>query len=558
MTGIRSQLLLVCASAGVLVLAALVTASGQQPGRPDPERAHALGDSNLDGKLSLEEFRELVLHGPRQKAAAKKAVSPALLGPLFRRLDVDADGSLTVKEFARINELRGGAAGGAGPFAKKVGGPFMKGALARKKAAAPGAGGAKPKPAPAAANRPVTAEGAKFFETKIRPVLMNKCAKCHSSTAEKLKGGLLLDSREGLLKGGDTGAAIVPGNLDESLLITAIRYKDESLQMPPNGKLPQEVVADFEEWVKMGAPDPRGTQATKAAAKAPVDLQKARKFWSFQPPRMVEPPPVKEVTWPRTDIDRFLLGALEAKSLHPVADAERPTLIRRVTFDLTGLPPTPEEVDAFMADSSADAFKRVVEQLLASPRFGERWGRHWLDVARFAESSGKANMMYPNAWRYRDWVIAAFNEDKPFDAFVREQLAGDLLPAGDDRQRAELAIATGFLAIGSKTHNTQNRKQFVLDLADEQIDVTSEAFLGLTVACRGATTTSSTRSASATTMRSRAFSRARRRAMEHCRAWCKTSIRRRSSSSRRRLASHRPCPSSRPSADERSRSNWPS
>ena len=158
-------------------------------------------------------------------------------------------------------------------------------------------------------------------------------------------------------------------------------------------------------------------------------------------------------------------------------------MIRRVSFDLIGLPPTPEEVEAFVADTSPDAFKKVVDRLLASPRFGERWGRHWLDVARFAESSGKANMMYPNAWRYRDWVIASFNADKPFDAFVREQLAGDLLPASDDRRRAELVIATGFLALGSKTHNTQNRQQFVLDLADEQIDVTSQAFLGLTIAC---------------------------------------------------------------------------
>ena len=478
MTASRSQLLLTGVSAGTVLVLALVVARGQQPVRQDPERAVSFGDSNLDGKLSLEEFRDLVLNGPRQKNAAKKAVPPALLAPLFRRLDTDGDGSLTVKEFARINEIRGGA------FAKKAGGPFMKGALAKKKAAARGAGGAKAKPAPAAAiERPVTAEQAKFFESKIRPVLMNKCAKCHSSTAEKLKGGLLVDSREGLRKGGDTGPAIVAGNLDESLLITAIRYTDESLQMPPNGKLPDTVVADFEEWVKIGAPDPRGSSATKAATKGAINLEKAREFWSFQPPKPVKPPAVNDAAWPKTDIDRFLLAALEAKGLKPVGDAERSTLIRRISFDLIGLPPTPEEVKAFNADVAGDAFKKVVERLLESPRFGERWGRHWLDVARFAESSGKANMMYPNAWRYRDWVITAFNNDKPFDAFIREQLAGDLLPAGDDRRRAEQAIATGFLAIGSKTHNTQNRQQFVLDLADEQIDVTSQAFLGLTVAC---------------------------------------------------------------------------
>ncbi|MFO0951741.1 MAG: DUF1549 and DUF1553 domain-containing protein [Isosphaeraceae bacterium] len=192
---------------------------------------------------------------------------------------------------------------------------------------------------------------------------------------------------------------------------------------------------------------------------------------------------MKDIGWPRSVIDRFLLAALESKGLKPVGDADRNTLIRRVTFDLIGLPPSPDEVEAFLADTSEDAFARVVDRLLASPRFGERWGRHWLDVARYAESSGKANMLYPQAWRYRDWVIAAFNADLPYDQFVKQQIAGDLLPAKDDQERAGNLIATGFLAIGGKTHNTQNRLQFVLDLVDEQIDVTSQAFLGLTVAC---------------------------------------------------------------------------
>ncbi len=178
-----------------------------------------------------------------------------------------------------------------------------------------------------------------------------------------------------------------------------------------------------------------------------------------------------------------MLAALEAKGLKPVADADRHSLIRRVSFDLIGLPPSPAEVEAFVADTSTDALANVVDRLLASPRFGERWGRHWLDVARFAESSGKANMIYSQAWRYRDWVIASFNADKPYDQFVRQQVAGDLLPAKDDQRHAEQLIATGFLAIGSKTHNTQNRKQFLVDLADEQIEATSHAFLGLTVAC---------------------------------------------------------------------------
>ena len=482
MSGLGRHLLLTMASSGILLSAALVAAVGQQPGQLDPERAFTFGDSNLDGKLSLAEFRELLTNGPRPRKAAKKAVPEAHLTPLFRRLDANGDGELSVKEFRQITVLRGAAGGGLFPK-KKGAGLLAQAALARRKAAARGASGAKPTPTPgpaAAADRPVSPQEARFFETKIRPVLLTKCAKCHSQTAEKIKGGLLIDSRAGLRKGGDTGAAIVPGKPDESLLITAIRYTDDSLQMPPNGRLPASAVADFEAWVKMGAPDPRGTSTTKGPA---TNFENGRKFWSFQPPKMDKPPAVKDTAWPRTDIDRFLLADMEARGLKPVADADKPTLIRRVSFDLTGLPPTPEECEAFISDQSADAFKKVVERLLASPRFGERWGRHWLDVARFAESSGKANMLYPSAWRYRDWVIAAFNDDKPFDAFIREQLAGDVLKATDDAQRASLAIATGFLALGSKTHNTQNRRQFVLDLADEQIDVTSQAFLGLTIAC---------------------------------------------------------------------------
>ncbi len=486
----RHPFVVATASAGLLLLVALAAASAQQPGRPDPERAFSFGDTDLDGKLTLDEFRELLTNGPRQKNAAKKAIAPEVQDGLFRRLDANRDGKLTVQEFRRLSELR--AAGGGqgalakkapGPLAKKAG-PLAKAAIAKRKAAA------KLKPAPRAeVERPLTPEQTKFFETKIRPVLMTSCAKCHSKTAEKLKASLLVDSREGLRKGGDTGPAVVPGKPEESLLLTAIRYTDESLQMPPKNPLPKEVVADFETWIKMGAPDPRtGTESTNGNANAAAQSKtasaaKASQFWSFQPPKLVKPPAVNDVAWPRTDIDRFLLAALEGRGLKPVADADRHVLIRRVSFDLVGLPPSPEEVDAFLADQSSDAFKKVVERLLASPRFGERWGRHWLDVARFAESSGKANMLYPNAWRYRDWVIASFNADKPFDAFVREQIAGDLLPAKDDHNRAGQLIATGFLALGSKTHNTQNRQQFMLDLADEQIDVTGQAFLGLTVAC---------------------------------------------------------------------------
>ncbi len=483
MTRVQLRLALASASACLGLMAVLVTARGQQLQPANPERGFAFGDSNLDGRLSLDEFRELLMYGPRGKKAAVKKM-PARPDVVFGRLDTDHDGFLTILEYRRLNQLRPGGAGAGGM------GPFAKAGLAKKKAAA-GRALTTPSPRPksarlAVADQPIKPEQAKFFETKIRPVLMTMCSKCHASNAEKVKGGLLVDSRDGLRRGGDTGPAVVPGNLDQSLLIAAIRYTDDALQMPPKTKLSDEVIADFEKWVMMGAPDPRGHMAsslTPATARSGVDVEKGRQFWAFQPPHAVSPPKTNNTTWPKSDIDRFLLAALEAKGLKPVDDAGRHALIRRASFDLVGLPPSSEDVKAFVADTSDDAFAKVVDRLLASPRFGERWGRHWLDLARFAESTGNANMMYPQAWRYRDWVIAAFNDDKPYDQFVKQQIAGDLLPARNDHDRAELLIATGLLAVGSKTLNMQNRDQFVLDLADEQIDVASQAFLGLTIAC---------------------------------------------------------------------------
>jgi hypothetical protein len=252
--------------------------------------------------------------------------------------------------------------------------------------------------------------------------------------------------------------------------------------------MPASVIADFERWVAQGAPDPRtAAAAARPSASVPasaIDVEKGRSFWSFQPPTRRQVPQVADGAWPRTDIDRFLLARLEDQGMRPVGDADRRTLLRRVSFDLVGLPPTPEEVEAFLADPSPSAFESVVDRLLASPRFGERWGRHWLDVARYAESSGKqVNINYPNAWRYRDYVIDALNRDKPYDRFVKEQVAGDLLPAEGPRQRAEQTIATGFLAIGPKSHVERMPLQFRMDLVDEQIDATTQAFLGLTVAC---------------------------------------------------------------------------
>lgn len=334
-----------------------------------------------------------------------------------------------------------------------------------------------------------TGAGVEFFEKRIRPVLVQRCFECHSVEAQKRKGGLLLDSREGLRTGGDHGPAIVPGKPDKSLLLTAIAHTDPDLKMPPKEKLPASVVADFKAWIEMGAPDPReGAAPVQSTA---LSLEEGRRWWAFQP---VKPPPIPAVrdgTWPRTDIDRFVLAALEARGLRPVGDADRRTLIRRATFDLTGLPPTPEEVEAFVTASDqndlsnpSDPYSALVDRLLDSPRFGERWGRHWLDIARYAESTGRyRNVPYIHAWRYRDYVIDSFNRDKPYDRFIREQIAGDLMPAASDEQRNELNIATGFLALGPKELHEAKLHRLRMDIADEQIDVIGRAILGLTVAC---------------------------------------------------------------------------
>ncbi len=342
-----------------------------------------------------------------------------------------------------------------------------------------------------AADAAATDEQNNFFERNIRPVLAEKCYNCHSAQAKKLKGGLRLDTKEAVLQGGNTGPAIVPGKPDDSLLIEAIRYHDKDTAMPPKEKLPDSVIANFEAWVKMGAPDPRGTGAVADAGKKAsewkkreINIEEGRKYWAYQQPKKTEPPTVKNTAWPKSDIDRYVLAKIEDKGLQPVPDAAKLDLLRRVSFDLTGLPPNPGDIQAFMKDTSADAFAHVVDNLLASERFGEYWGRHWLDVARYAESSGKdINVPYPFAWRYRDWVIGAMNEDMPYDEFVRQQIAGDLLPYKDAVDQSKKIVATGFLAIGAKPHNERNRRQFALEVADEQIDTLSQAFLATTVAC---------------------------------------------------------------------------
>ena len=334
---------------------------------------------------------------------------------------------------------------------------------------------------------PPTPDQIAFFEKNVRPVLVSHCNGCHSNVATKVKGGLRLDSLAAMLTGGDTGPAIVPGDPEHSLLITAIRYGNPDLEMPPKAKLPADAIKAIEQWVKMGAPHPDQLVAAGqplVVQKTGIDIAKGRTFWSYMAPRKAAPPLVNDGEWVYSPIDQFILARVEEAGLRQAPDADRRSLIRRLTFDLIGLPPTPEEIEAFERDRGTDAYERVVDRLLASPRFGERWGRHWLDVARFGESSGKeSNVLYPHAWRYRDYVIAAFNKDKPYDLFLREQIAGDLMPAADDNQRAEQLIATGYLAIGTKGHNTRGKAQFTFDMVDEQIDAIGQGLLATTIAC---------------------------------------------------------------------------
>ena len=322
-------------------------------------------------------------------------------------------------------------------------------------------------------------EGLEFFEKRIRPVLVAHCYECHSAEHKTRKGGLLLDSRAALLRGGDSGPAVVVGQPEKSLLVRAIHRTDNDLRMPPKKDLSAEQIRDFEAWIKMGLPDPRVANAAEALPEKPT-VSDAKDFWSFRP-LQVQPVPVPAVKSGRNEIDAFILSVLEQRGLSPNPEADRRTLIRRVTFDLTGLPPTPEEIEAFLRDESPTAYEALVDRLLDSPRFGEKFGRHWLDVVRYADTAGdSSDYPIPQAARYRDYVIAAFNADKPYDRFVREQLAGDLLPWRQRDERNENLIATGFIALSRRFGVGEG--QFELTI-DDTIDTLSKSLLGLTVSC---------------------------------------------------------------------------
>lgn len=326
-----------------------------------------------------------------------------------------------------------------------------------------------------------------FFESRIRPVLVEHCYACHSSSAKEVKGGLYVDSRQGLLLGGDSGAAVVPGDSDQSLLLSAMRH--DGLEMPPARKLPDHVIADFSVWIEAGAIDPREGEVIRK--KHEIDPDQGREFWCFQP---VQRPAVPEgvESWAVTDIDRLIAAqqmalAGEGKFVARYEQASPETLIRRLTFVLNGLPPTLQDQADFESDWAQDpdtAMEEAVDRFLNSPRFGERWGRHWLDVARFSESTGGGrSLMLPDAWRFRDYVIRAFNADKPFNQLVREHIAGDLLPYTSDEQHDEQIIGAGYLMLGANNYEEQDKEQLRMDVVDEQIDSMGRSFLGMTLGC---------------------------------------------------------------------------
>ncbi len=329
------------------------------------------------------------------------------------------------------------------------------------------------------------AEGEAFFEKSIRPVLVERCYECHSADAAakgKLQAGLSLDTKQGLLTGGESGPAIVPGAPEKSLLIGALKF--ESYEMPPTGKLPAAVIADFVKWVEMGAPDPRNTTAAPAPRRAAFAIsEEDRRHWAFQPLRDSAPPTVRESDWVRDDLDRYVLAGLEQRGLPPSTEADKYALLRRTTFALTGLPPTPEEIAEFIADDRLDAFDRVVDRLLASPEFGVQWGRRWLDGVRYADSVDKSG-------EYRRWVVRSFNEDLPYDEFVKLQIAGDLIPAGKnvppERIHASGASLDGITATGMMSlavWEQVGRDLAVAEIVDSQIDLVGRQLLGLTLAC---------------------------------------------------------------------------
>lgn len=322
-----------------------------------------------------------------------------------------------------------------------------------------------------------------FFEAKIRPVLVEHCYQCHSEQAKNVRGGLLLDSLEGVNQGGDSGAIVVPGDPGESLLLSSLKH--ESFEMPPDRKLPDHVIADFEQWVRDGAVDPR--VGGKTLERHVLNIEEGRQFWCFQPIQQPAIPQDSGHGWAKSDIDRFLASRYEQARIAPAADASPSEIVRRLYFDLVGLPPSADQVldfeRAWQTDPDA-AIAGVADELLASPGFGVRWGRHWLDATRFAESSGGGrSLMFPDAWRFRDYVIQSFNHDKPFDQLIREHIAGDLLPWKSAQQHDDQVTGVGYLTLGPTNYEQQDKELLRMEVVDEQVDTIGRTFLGLTLGC---------------------------------------------------------------------------
>jgi hypothetical protein len=318
----------------------------------------------------------------------------------------------------------------------------------------------------------------RFFESDVRPLLAEHCLKCHGGDPQKIKGGLDLSARSGFQKGGDTGPVIDAKDPAASLLLKVVNYADDDHQMPPKKKLPQDKIDLLTQWVQMGAPWTPGAEGTTAAAAAPADDPKD--YWAYKPPVRPAVPAVKNTAWVRTPVDAFILSKLEANGLHPSAAASKVALIRRATYDLTGLPPTPAEVEAFVNDPSPNAFEKVTDRLLASPHYGEQWGRHWLDLVGYADTNGyELDSDKPNAWRYRDYVVGAFNADKPYDQFLREQLAGDELPA----LTADSITATGYYRLGIWDNDPADPELAEYDSLDTIVATTSQVMLGMSMNC---------------------------------------------------------------------------
>ena len=324
------------------------------------------------------------------------------------------------------------------------------------------------------------AESLEIFEKEIRPALLEHCVRCHGET--KQQGGLRLDSKEGWEQGGDSGPAIAAGD-SASLLLEAIRYESGGYEMPPKGKLPEATIKAFEKWVQLGAADPRSNPVATPRNSAP-SVEEGREFWSFRPITSPPVPKTKDQEWAANPIDQFILSKLETAGLQPAPQASKYALIRRLSFDLTGLPPTPEQIHDFCGDESPDAYEQLVDRLLDSKHFGERWGRHWLDVVRYAESSGGGRtLLFPDAWRYRDFVIDAFNHDRPYNEFIQQQIAGDLIETDNWKQRRENLIATAFLLLGPTNYEMQDKDILEMDVVDEQLDTIGKAIMGMTIGC---------------------------------------------------------------------------